>query len=105
VVEIAVEDEEIVSVSPVVACTRPRAACTTVYNPPKVEGKDDITGEDLVQRKDDTEETVRASPVGLYSQTKPLVDSTRSCPPRASRSTATSRGSVRSDHRKGAAKH
>ncbi|GMM28338.1 adenylate kinase [Martiniozyma asiatica (nom. inval.)] len=29
------------------------------YNPPKVTGKDDITGEDLVQRQDDTEETVR----------------------------------------------
>ena len=31
----------------------------TVYNPPKVEGKDDETGEDLVQRPDDQEETIR----------------------------------------------
>ena len=46
----------------------------TVYNPPKVEGKDDVTGEDLVQRKDDTEETVRHRLSVYHSQTKPLVD-------------------------------
>jgi adenylate kinase len=74
VVEIAVDDEEIVSVWPVVACTKPRAACTTFYNPPKVEGKDDVTGEDLVQRDDDTEETVRHRLSVYHSQTKPLVD-------------------------------
>ncbi|MDZ4335461.1 MAG: nucleoside monophosphate kinase, partial [Pseudomonas sp.] len=45
-----------------------------VYNPPKVEGKDDVTGEDLVQRKDDTEETVRHRLSVYHSQTKPLVD-------------------------------
>jgi adenylate kinase family enzyme len=44
------------------------------YNPPKVEGKDDITGEELVQRKDDTEETVRHRLSVYHSQTKPLVD-------------------------------
>ena len=44
-----------------------------VYNPPKVEGKDDETGEDLVIRADDTEETVRKR-LGIYhEQTKPLV--------------------------------
>lgn len=43
------------------------------YNPPKVEGKDDVTGDDLVQRADDTEETVKKR-LGVYhSQTKPLV--------------------------------
>ena len=43
------------------------------YNPPKVEGKDDVTGDDLVQRADDTEETVNRR-LGVYhSQTKPLV--------------------------------
>ena len=45
-----------------------------VYNPPKVEGKDDVTGEALVQRKDDTEETVRHRLSVYHSQTKPLVD-------------------------------
>lgn len=45
-----------------------------VYNPPKVDGKDDITGEDLIIRDDDTEETVRKR-LGIYhDQTKPLVD-------------------------------
>ncbi len=45
-----------------------------VYNPPKVEGKDDATGDELVQRKDDTEETVRHRLSVYHSQTKPLVD-------------------------------
>jgi adenylate kinase len=45
-----------------------------VYNPPKVEGKDDITGEDLVVRDDDKEETVRAR-LGVYhEQTAPLIE-------------------------------
>ena len=43
------------------------------YNPPKVEGKDDITGEPLIQREDDKEETV-AKRLEVYSaQTRPLV--------------------------------
>ncbi|WP_261815707.1 adenylate kinase [Vibrio gallicus] len=45
-----------------------------VYNPPKVEGKDDVTGEDLVIREDDKEETVRAR-LGVYhEQTAPLIE-------------------------------
>ncbi|MCH8855280.1 MAG: nucleoside monophosphate kinase, partial [Proteobacteria bacterium] len=44
------------------------------FNPPKVEGKDDETGEDLVQRPDDEEATVRKR-LDVYSaQTRPLVD-------------------------------
>lgn len=44
------------------------------FNPPKVEGKDDVTGEDLVQRDDDKEETVKKR-LDVYSnQTRPLVD-------------------------------
>lgn len=44
------------------------------FNAPKVEGKDDITGEDLVQREDDKEETVKKR-LDVYSnQTRPLVD-------------------------------
>ena len=44
------------------------------FNPPKVEGKDDVTGEDLVQRDDDKEETVKKRLEIYHSQTKPLVD-------------------------------
>ena len=44
------------------------------FNAPKVEGKDDETGEDLIQREDDKEETVRKR-LDVYSQqTRPLVD-------------------------------
>ena len=45
-----------------------------VYNPPKVEGKDDVSGEDLIIRDDDTEETVRKRLAIYHDQTKPLVD-------------------------------
>jgi adenylate kinase len=44
------------------------------FNPPKVPGKDDVTGEDLVQRDDDKEETVRKRLDVYQSQTRPLVD-------------------------------
>ncbi|RLJ17291.1 adenylate kinase [bacterium endosymbiont of Escarpia laminata] len=44
-----------------------------VYNPPKVEGKDDETGEDLVQRDDDQEETVKARLKIYHDQTEPLI--------------------------------
>lgn len=44
------------------------------YNPPKVENKDDVSGEDLIVRPDDHEDTVR-NRLGIYhEQTKPLVD-------------------------------
>jgi adenylate kinase len=45
-----------------------------VFNPPKVEGKDDITGEPLIQRDDDKEETVRKRLSAYHDQTKPLTD-------------------------------
>ena len=44
------------------------------FNPPKVEGKDDVTGEDLIQREDDKEETVKKRLEVYQSQTRPLVD-------------------------------
>ncbi|MEQ1598674.1 MAG: adenylate kinase [Methylotenera sp.] len=44
------------------------------FNPPKVAGKDDVTGEDLVQRPDDAAETVMKRLEVYHSQTKPLVD-------------------------------
>ena len=46
----------------------------TKFNPPKVEGKDDVTGEDLVQRVDDNEETVRDRLKVYHDQTAPLID-------------------------------
>ncbi len=45
-----------------------------VFNPPKVAGKDDVTGDDLIQREDDKEETVRKRLDVYHSQTKPLVE-------------------------------
>jgi adenylate kinase len=44
------------------------------YNPPKVAGKDDVTGEDLIQRDDDKEETVKTRLEVYSAQTRPLVD-------------------------------
>jgi len=44
------------------------------FNPPKVDGKDDVTGEDLVQRDDDKEETVKKRLEVYSAQTRPLVD-------------------------------
>ena len=44
------------------------------FNPPKVAGKDDATGEELIQRADDKEETVRSRLEVYHNQTRPLVD-------------------------------
>jgi adenylate kinase len=44
------------------------------YNAPKVEGKDDVTGEPLIQRDDDKEETVRKRLEVYNAQTRPLVE-------------------------------
>lgn len=45
-----------------------------VFNPPKEEGKDDVTGEALIQRDDDKEETVRKRLDVYHAQTEPLID-------------------------------
>jgi len=75
VVEIAVDDEEIVK--------RMSGRCVHLasgrtyhveFNPPRAVGKDDVTGEDLVQRKDDEEDTVRNRLAVYHSQTAPLID-------------------------------
>lgn len=74
VVEIDVDDEEIVKrmsgrrVHPASGRTY-----HVIYNPPKQDGKDDVTGEDLIQREDDTEETVRKRLKIYHDQTAPLV--------------------------------
>jgi adenylate kinase len=44
------------------------------FNPPKVAGRDDVTGEALIQRDDDLEATVRKRLDVYHSQTRPLVD-------------------------------
>ncbi len=44
------------------------------FNPPKVDGVDDVTGEPLIQRDDDKEETVRKRLDVYAAQTRPLVD-------------------------------
>jgi len=75
VVEIQVPDEEIVSR---LAGRRVHPGSGRVYhlkfNPPAVEGKDDETGEDLIQRDDDTEATVRDRLAVYHRQTHPLVE-------------------------------
>ena len=45
-----------------------------VFNPPRVAGKDDVTGDALVQRDDDREETVKKRITTYHAQTKPLVE-------------------------------
>ncbi len=44
------------------------------YSPPKIAGKDDATGEELIQREDDKEETIRNRLAVYHEQTEPLVD-------------------------------
>ena len=44
------------------------------FNPPRVAGKDDLTGEPLVQRPDDNEETVKRRIAGYHEITKPLIN-------------------------------
>ncbi|MFP1725666.1 adenylate kinase [Lonsdalea quercina] len=74
VLEFAVPDELIVER---IVGRRVHAASGRVYhvkfNPPQVEGKDDVTGEDLTIRKDDQEDTVRKRLVEYHQQTAPLV--------------------------------
>jgi adenylate kinase len=75
VVEIDVPDEEIIKrMSGRRAHLPSGRTYHIVFNPPKVEGKDDHTGEDLVQRDDDREETVMKRLEVYHSQTSPLVD-------------------------------
>ncbi len=75
VVEIDVEDAEIIRRMSG-RRVHPGSGRTyhVVFNPPKVAGKDDATGEDLVQRDDDREEVVRKRLEVYHSQTRPLVD-------------------------------
>lgn len=75
VLEIHVDDEEIVQR---MSGRRVHPDSGRVYhvtnNPPKVAGKDDVTGESLVQRDDDREDTVRKRLQVYHQQTRPLVE-------------------------------
>ena len=74
VVEIEVADEEILRrMSGRRVHMASGRSYHVLFNPPKVESKDDITGEPLVQRVDDNEETVKARLDVYHAQTKPLV--------------------------------
>ncbi len=74
VVEISVPDAEIISR---LSGRRVHPNSGRVYhiqhNPPKVDGKDDVTGEDLVQRDDDKEETIKKRLEVYHQQTAQLV--------------------------------
>jgi len=75
IVEIDVGDEEIIKrISG--RRVHPSSGRTyhIVYNPPEVEGKDDVTGEELIQRDDDKEETVRKRLEVYHEQTEPLIN-------------------------------
>lgn len=75
VLEIDVSDEEIIRrMSGRRVHTGSGRTYHVVFNPPKVDGKDDVTGETLIQRDDDKEETVKKR-LGVYhSQTQPLIE-------------------------------
>ncbi|WP_370291734.1 adenylate kinase, partial [Thalassolituus sp.] len=73
VIEIDVADEEIVKrLSGRRVHQGSGRVYHVVYNPPKTEGKDDETGEDLIQRDDDQEDTVRKRLAIYHDQTAPL---------------------------------
>ncbi|MEA3243800.1 MAG: adenylate kinase [Pseudomonadota bacterium] len=75
VVEIDVDDEEIIKrMSGRRAHLASGRTYHIVFNPPKEEGKDDQTGEPLVQRDDDQEDTVRQRLKVYHDQTEPLIE-------------------------------
>ncbi|HCW21673.1 MULTISPECIES: adenylate kinase [Achromobacter] len=75
VVEIEVPEEDIIERMSGRRVHQPSGRSYHVrFNPPKVEGRDDVTGEELIQRDDDREETVRHRLSVYREQTRPLVD-------------------------------
>lgn len=75
VVEIRVDDESIVQrMSGRRVHPASGRSYHLVFNPPRVEGLDDVTGEPLIQRDDDREETVRKRLAVYHEQTRPLVE-------------------------------
>lgn len=75
VVDVDVPDEEIIKrMSGRRAHLASGRTYHVIFNPPKVAGKDDLTGEPLVQRDDDKEETVKKRLEVYHNQTEPLID-------------------------------
>lgn len=75
VLEIQVDDEQIVSRLSGRRVHQPSGRVYhVIHNPPKVEGVDDDTGEALIQREDDQEDTIRKRLAVYHEQTEPLVD-------------------------------
>lgn len=75
IVEIVVPDEEIVKrMSGRRVHLSSGRTYHLVFNPPKVSGKDDVTGEDLIQREDDKESTVRKRLEAYHAQTEVLSE-------------------------------
>jgi len=75
VVDINVPDEEIIKrMSGRRAHLASGRTYHVIFNPPKVEGKDDATGEPLVQRDDDKEDVVKKRLDVYHDQTEPLID-------------------------------
>ncbi len=75
VVEISVDDAEIIKrMSGRRAHLSSGRTYHVIYNPPKIEGVDDVTGEPLVQREDDKEETVKKRLDIYHEQTEPLIE-------------------------------
>lgn len=75
VIEIHVADEEIIArLSGRRVHEGSGRVYHTAHNPPKKDGVDDVTGEPLIQREDDKEDTVRNRLNVYHDQTKPLVD-------------------------------
>ncbi len=75
VIEIDVDDEEIIKRMSGRRVHLPSGRTYhIIYNPPKNDNRDDITGEELVQREDDAEETVRSRLAIYHQQTAPLIE-------------------------------
>ena len=74
VIEIDVPDEAIIERMSGRRVHQPSGRTYHVkYNPPKIQGKDDVTGEELIQRDDDKEETVKKRLAVYHEQTEVLV--------------------------------
>ncbi|MBF0349992.1 MAG: adenylate kinase [SAR324 cluster bacterium] len=80
VVSLEVDDETVVRrISGRLVHTASGRSYHIDFNPPKVAGKDDVTGDDLIQRSDDNENTVRDRLATYHRQTAPLVEYYTKC--------------------------
>jgi adenylate kinase len=74
VIELQIDDDEIVCrMSGRLLHPQSGRIYHKIYNPPKINNQDDITGEPLIQREDDSETTIRKRLDVYHSQTEPLI--------------------------------